>query len=48
MGFISTEDEVDHLFTICNESDVQTVIEKIIKLVQVKEISRTTSTKGEL
>lgn len=32
-GFIFTEDEVDHLFTICNESDVQSVIEKIIKLV---------------
>ncbi|MEK3953785.1 AAA family ATPase [Psychrobacillus sp. FSL K6-1464] len=32
--FISpNKDEVDHLFTISNETDVQTVIEKIIKLV---------------
>ena len=33
-GFISpNKDEVDRLFTISNETDVQTVIEKIIKLV---------------
>ncbi|WP_192797372.1 ATP-binding protein [Psychrobacillus glaciei] len=27
------EDEVNHLFSICNENDVQKVIEKIIKLI---------------
>lgn len=33
-GFIPpNEDEVNHLFTITNETDIQTVIEKIIKLV---------------
>ncbi|MDF2066530.1 AAA family ATPase [Bacillus sp. Cr_A10] len=33
-GFIPpTEDEVDHLFTITNETDIKTVIEKIINLV---------------